>query len=89
VFHLYVVRCARRDALQTFLKDRGVATGIHYPIALPNLKAYAYLENGPDAFPVAGGYQSQILSLPMFPELEPEAIAYIAAQIREFCATKV
>lgn len=85
VFHLYVIRCSRRDELQAFLKDRGVATGVHYPIALPNLKAYAYLGHRPGDFPVASSFQNQILSLPMFPELEPAAIAYVAAQIREFC----
>ena len=85
VFHLYVIRCSRRDELQSFLKERGIATGVHYPIALPNLKAYAYLGHKPGDFPVSTAFQNQILSLPMFPELEPEAIAYVAAQIREFC----
>ena len=72
VFHLYVIRTDQRDKLQAHLKEHGIASGIHYPTALPFLKAYGYLEHKPEDFPVAYQYPSQILSLPMYPELTEE-----------------
>ena len=86
VYHLYVVRIknGNREKLQDYLKSKGIATGIHYPIALPNLKAYAYLNHGKSDFPEATMASEEILSLPMFPELEKKQIGYIAENIREF-----
>ena len=84
IFHLYVVRSQRRDELQQYLKEHGVSTGIHYPTALPFLRAYSHLEHMPDDFPVAHRCQGEILSLPMYPELSDESAAYVAATIRAF-----
>lgn len=84
VYHLYVIRCERRDDMRNFLAENGIATGIHYPIALPNLKAYRYLGHHPGDFPVAGRYQDEILSLPMYPGLSQEMIAWVAKKIGEF-----
>ncbi len=83
-FHLYVIKAQRRDALMAYLKESGIETAIHYPTPLPNLPAYAYLGNKPSDFPVATALQSQILSLPMYPELDEAKIAYIAKTIRTF-----
>nr|MBP7216751.1 DegT/DnrJ/EryC1/StrS family aminotransferase [Candidatus Omnitrophota bacterium] len=74
VFHVYAVMAKRRDELQQFLSSRGIATAIHYPVALPFLPAYRYLGHGPDDFPVAYQHQLQTLSLPMYPELSREQI---------------
>jgi dTDP-4-amino-4,6-dideoxygalactose transaminase len=84
VFHLYVIRARDRDGLQKHLEQNGVATGIHYPIPLPFLKAYRYLGHKPEEFPVAYRYQREILSLPMFPEITREQITFVAAQVRAF-----
>ena len=84
IFHLYVIRAERRDDLAAFLKTKGVATGIHYPYALPLMPAYKYLGHTASDFPVAYECQDQILSLPMYPELTDEQIAYVAAAIKEF-----
>jgi dTDP-4-amino-4,6-dideoxygalactose transaminase len=86
VYHLYVVRvrAADRQSLQDFLKRNGISTGIHYPIALPNLKAYSYLNHSDSDFPEATAASQEILSLPMFPELEEPQIAYIAQRIQAF-----
>jgi len=77
VYHLYVVRVKEREKIQNFLKENGVSTGIHYPIALPNLLAYKYLGHKKEDFPVASQYQDEILSLPIFPELEEEKVRFI------------
>ncbi len=83
IFHLYVIRTPKRQALQAFLRERGIETAIHYPTALPLLPAYQYLGYVPDAIPVAADYQRQILSLPMYPELAPDQISFVVSQIKE------
>lgn len=83
-YHLYVIRAENRDDLAQHLKACNIETAIHYPTALPNLKAYAYLGHGPDDFPVATAYQSQILSLPIYPELSRSQIEYVADCIESF-----
>jgi dTDP-4-amino-4,6-dideoxygalactose transaminase len=85
VYHLYVVRVpnGQRTRLQDHLKSRGIATGIHYPIALPNLKAYAYLKHTEDDFKHATKASREILSLPMFPELTADQIEFIGSAIKE------
>jgi dTDP-4-amino-4,6-dideoxygalactose transaminase len=83
-FHLYMIRAQKRNELMAYLKEKGIETAIHYPTALPNLKAYAYLGLPAGSYPVATRYQDEILSLPMYPELSEEAVQYIAAVISEF-----
>jgi dTDP-4-amino-4,6-dideoxygalactose transaminase len=82
VYHLYVIRTAKRDALKKHLADAGVATVLNYPKALPFYPAYAYLSHKPADFPVTYANQSRILSLPIFPEMNDEAIDYIATKIK-------
>ena len=86
VYHLYVIRVPAnlRGALQAHLQSRGISTGIHYPIALPNLKAYSYLNHSADAFPEATKASREILSLPMYPELREDEIDYIRQAIDAF-----
>jgi len=83
VYHLYVVRVQSRNQIQESLTNAGIATGIHYPIALPNLHAYRYLGMSPENFPIASKYSNEILSLPIFPELEPAEIEYVCAKLIE------
>lgn len=83
-FHLYVIRSERRDELAAFLKSKGIDTAIHYPTPLPFLPAYSYQGANAADYPIAAQYQKQILSLPMFPELQEESIAYVAATIKAF-----
>lgn len=86
VYHLYVIRVKKeiRQKLQTHLQSKGISSGIHYPIALPNLKAYSYLSHSENDFPEASKASYEILSLPMFPELEEKQIKYIVDTIKEF-----
>jgi dTDP-4-amino-4,6-dideoxygalactose transaminase len=88
VYHLYVIRATEglRDGLRAHLKSRGVATGIHYPIALPELMAYRYLGHSESDFPEASRASREILSLPMFPELDEPQIAFVSDTIRKYIA---
>lgn len=84
VYHLFVVRAERRDALRDHLTSRGIGTGLHYPIPLHLQTAYAGLGLGRGAFPVTEAAAGDILSLPMFPELTADQIGIVADAIREF-----
>jgi dTDP-4-amino-4,6-dideoxygalactose transaminase len=81
VFHLYVVRVPDREALQQQLTAAGVGTGIHYPIPLHLQKAYANLGYRSGSFPVSEAVASQILSLPMFPNLSVDHQRLTAAAV--------
>ncbi len=84
VFHLYVIRCAKRDELKQFLKKNGVETAIHYPQALPFLSCYNYLNHSKDDFPVAADMQDAILSLPIYPELSEEDVQFTCDIIKKY-----
>jgi dTDP-4-amino-4,6-dideoxygalactose transaminase len=84
VFHLYVVRHEDRDGLARHLKERGIQTGINYPVALPFLPAYARLRHRSEDFPVAYRNQSRILSLPIFPEMTDAQLDHVASTIEAF-----
>ena len=86
IYHLYVIRTERRDALRKHLTEAGISTVLNYPRALPFYPAYAYLGHQSGDFPVAYANQSRILSLPIYPEITEEMIAYVVAQIKGFFA---
>ncbi|MEO7317585.1 MAG: DegT/DnrJ/EryC1/StrS family aminotransferase [Chthoniobacteraceae bacterium] len=88
VFHNYVLRVQRRDALQTFLKENGIETTRHYPVPLPFLKAYEYLGHTPADFPVVTKHSREIISLPVYPELTDDQQCYVAGKINDFYARK-
>lgn len=84
VFHLYVIRVENREEVMDYLRNKGISFGIHYPIAIPNLKAYRYLGHKPEDFPISSEYQNKILSLPMYAELNEEQIDYVVNVMRYF-----
>ena len=84
VFHQYTLRVDRRDELQAFLKDQGVATMIYYPIPLhlqPVFKGLGYKEGD---LPITEKAAKEAISLPMFPELRQEQQNYVIEKIVEF-----
>jgi dTDP-4-amino-4,6-dideoxygalactose transaminase len=86
VFHLYVIRVPsqERDGLQKHLTEQGIATGLHYPIPIHQLGAYAELPYQTGDFPITEQYASEILSLPIFPELTDEQIGQVVGAIRGY-----
>ena len=84
VYHLYVVRTNNREGLMNHLKKAGIGTGIHYPIPLHLQKAYASLRYRVGDFPVAEKAATQIVSLPMFPQLTPEQQTRVVDEIAVF-----
>jgi dTDP-4-amino-4,6-dideoxygalactose transaminase/acetyltransferase-like isoleucine patch superfamily enzyme len=89
VFHLFVVRCTRRDDLQAFLAARGISTGIHYPVPLHLTRAYQELGiAGKGSHPVAEQLAGEILSLPMFAELSDDQIQHMIDALHDFIRTE-
>ncbi len=81
VYHLYVVRVPDRDQLQKDLGAAGIASGVHYPMPLHLQPAYAHLGLGEGSFPVTETTGTDIVSLPIFPELTADQQAYVAEHV--------
>jgi dTDP-4-amino-4,6-dideoxygalactose transaminase len=88
VYHLYVILVDDRDGLQKYLNDKGVGTGLHYPVPLHLQKAYAREGYKEGDFPVTESVAKRLLSLPMFPELTKAQIEYVADCIKQFMTKK-
>ena len=83
VYHVYAMRSLQRDALQQELNERGIQTGIHYPIPVHLQQAYADLGYKLGDFPCSESAANQVLSLPMYAELSPEQIKIVSAAVSE------
>jgi len=80
VYYMYVIRAKQRDRLASYLKERGIETGIHYPVPVhwqPCLKSDVQL-------PITEKYVDEILSLPMHPQLSDDQVEYVASEVRNF-----
>lgn len=84
VYHLYVVRTKDREGLMKHLMDAGVGSAIHYPLPLHLQKAYASLKYITGDFPVTERLTSQILSLPMYPQLTAAQQEKVVAEVASF-----
>jgi dTDP-4-amino-4,6-dideoxygalactose transaminase len=84
VWHLYVVQHEQRDALAACLSSQGIQTVVNYPVALPFLPAYARLKHGPQDYPVAHRNQTRILSLPIYPEMQPAQLDSLVDALHRF-----
>jgi dTDP-4-amino-4,6-dideoxygalactose transaminase len=84
VFHLYVVRSIMRDLLQQFLSSRNIKTLIHYPLPIHLQEAYADLGYKAGDFPITEEAAEQVLSLPMYAELQSSQLEYVVKAIQDF-----
>jgi dTDP-4-amino-4,6-dideoxygalactose transaminase len=78
VYHLYVIEVDHRERVIATLRERGIQTGIHYPVPIHLQPAYADLGLSRGAFPRTERSAERVLSLPMFPELTEEQIDLVA-----------
>jgi len=81
-YHLYVVQVKAREMLRESLLQKGISTGIHYPIPLPFLDAFAYLKHKKSDFPIAYSLKDNILSLPIHGNLADSQVEYIINQLK-------
>jgi dTDP-4-amino-4,6-dideoxygalactose transaminase len=84
VYHLFVVRCAERDALRAHLAERGVASAIHYPTPIHLTEAYAHLELPAGSLPVSEMLARRICSLPLFPGMTEAELHQVTAAALAF-----
>ena len=82
VYHLYVVRTPQRDQLAAFLKDKGIATGIHYPVPCHKQPAVEYLKPGP--LEHTERIVKEILSLPISAGHTEAEVDEVVAAVRSF-----
>lgn len=82
-WHLFVVRTEKRETLKEFLTEQGIETGIHYPIALPKLKAYTHITQKTKNF-FACNVDREILSLPIGEHLSIADVTFICEKIKQF-----
>jgi len=87
-WHLYVVRSARRDALQAALVERGIGTLIHYPVPPHRQQAYTELGFGPGSFPFSERLADEVLSLPMGPHLPQSQQNYVIDSCRSILQSR-
>lgn len=83
VYYVYTIRAKERDKIQKGLKEKGIATGIYYPLPLHLQPAYKYLGYKTGDFPETEKMANEILSLPMYPELSKEQIKFVADSIKK------
>ncbi len=82
VYHQYVIHLRQRDELRNFLSSNEIETSIHYPIPIHLQKAYADFKK--HSLPIAESYAKEILSLPIYPELNEDGVIRVAGVISKF-----
>jgi len=84
VYHLYVVRCRRRDELQKYLSGRGISTALHYPVPLHLQEGLGFLGYREGDFPVSESAAKECLALPLYPEMSTDQVAFLLETVRGF-----
>jgi len=83
VWHLFVIAVSDREALAARLREKGIGTGLHYPLSLNLQPAFAFLKRGAGSFPQAEQTCSKVISLPMDPFLTREQVHYVAEAVKQ------
>ncbi len=86
IYNQFVIRCEERDALQAYLKQRGVGTEVYYPLPLHLQACFAHLRHKAGEFPVSERLAKESLALPIYAELQPSDIEYVCGAIHDFYA---
>lgn len=84
VWHLYVIRTKYRDELKKFLEERGIQSGIHYPVPVHLQPPYRKMGFSEGLFPNSERWAREVLSIPLHPKLSDEDVGYVIESIKEF-----
>jgi dTDP-4-amino-4,6-dideoxygalactose transaminase len=84
IYNQFVIRCARRDPLREFLKEQGVGTEVYYPVPLHLQRCFAGLGYKAGDFPASEKAASEVLALPVNPEVSFDDIEYVCQTIASF-----
>jgi dTDP-4-amino-4,6-dideoxygalactose transaminase len=83
VYHIYAIRVQERDEVMRLLGEKGVGSGVHYPVPIHLQEAYRSLGYRRGAFPISERSATEMISLPMFPELTPAQLEIVAQSVKE------
>ena len=86
IYNQYTLRVQQRDTLQKYLGEAGVGSAIYYPLCMHEQKCFSYLNHHTGDFPVAEQAASEVLSIPIYPELKEEQLAHVVETIKQFYA---
>lgn len=84
IYHVFVIRCEKRDALEAYLNDKGIGTVKHYPIPMHLQEAYKDLELPKGSFPIAEEISETVLSIPMYYGMIDEECDYVIEALNQF-----
>ena len=84
VWHIFAIRCKRRDELEKFLNDAGIGTNKHYPIPMHLQECYKDLGFKDGDFPIAEEISATELSIPMYYGMTDEEVQYVINKVNEF-----
>lgn len=85
VFHLYAVRCTKRDELAEHLNKNGIEAGVHYPVPIHLQPIYKQLYGFKGGeFPVSEALANEMISLPMFPDMNRDEVKRVSEEVRDF-----
>lgn len=87
VWHLYPIQVEQRDHVAAFLEQKGIGTGVHYPLPVHRQAAFKGLGHEAESHPVAEAASRRLLSLPIYPELTPASVRVVAAAVHDFFET--
>lgn len=82
VYHQYVIRCRARDRLSAFLRERGIGTGVHYPLAVHQQPAYSGRLLRARSLETTETVAAEVLSLPMYPELDLKSVERVVSALK-------
>jgi len=88
-WHLYTIRVPQRDALRAHLREKGIASAVHYPRPIHLQPAMAAAGGKAGDLPVSEEVSSEVLCLPLYPELSADALERVAAEVRAFVESRV
>lgn len=83
-YHLFVINIKQRGSLMKYLFEKGIASVIHYPVPIHFTKTFSYLGYKKGDFPVSERSSNEVLSLPIYPQMEFDTVTYIAGVIKSF-----
>jgi len=85
VWHIYAIRCPKRDGLATYLEKQGIQTAVRYPIPIHQQPAFEGWSQSSQSFPSAEAWARETLSLPIYPEMTDGHIEYVEAWVTRWC----
>ena len=84
IYHVFVIRCAKRDELEKYLNENGIGTVKHYPIPMHLQEAYKDLNIKEGSLPIAEEISKTVLSIPMYYGMTDEEVNYVIDKLNAF-----